>query len=254
MEHEINPHIHHLMPSHMMQTLCFALVKFGGGVVQMSGSIAGDTFARNRYGNYVRARTKPINPNTNRQVEVRAALSLLTEHWADILTANQREAWGDYAAAVAMKNRLGESIKLSGFNHFIRSNHLRITTSGPWIPAGPVVNELPGADPTFAITASATTQLITITFDDVMAWANEVGGRMFIFGGKPQNTQRNFFAGPWRGGGFFAGQVGAAPASPLPVGTFYQLAQGQRLWVYARISRADTRLSEKFYADCIIGA
>lgn len=237
-----------------MEVIVMALVKFGGGVVGMSGSIAGNTYARNSYGNYVRARTKPINPNTARQVQVRAALSLLTEHWANILTSDQREKWGDYAAGVAMKNRLGESIHLSGFNHFIRSNHLRITTSGPWIPAGPGVNELPAADGKFAITASAGTQLITVTFDDVMAWANEVGGRMFVFGGKPQNTQRNFFAGPWRGGGFFAGQVGAAPASPLPLGTFYHLTQGQRLWCYARISRADVRLSEKFYADCIVGA
>ncbi|GAI58374.1 unnamed protein product, partial [marine sediment metagenome] len=38
-----------------------ALVKYGGGITQMSGSIAGNTFARNRYGNYVRSRTKPIN-------------------------------------------------------------------------------------------------------------------------------------------------------------------------------------------------
>ncbi|GAH13494.1 unnamed protein product, partial [marine sediment metagenome] len=49
-----------------------SLVKYGGGIVQMSGSIAGNTFARNRYGNYVRARTKPINPNSDRQVVVRA--------------------------------------------------------------------------------------------------------------------------------------------------------------------------------------
>jgi len=231
-----------------------ALIRYGGGVVQMSGSIAGDTFARNRYGNYVRSRTKPINPNTARQVEVRAALSLLTEHWADVLTAAQRAAWDLYASNVVMKNKLGEAIHLTGFNHFIRSNVLRIMTSGPYVPAGPVVFELPGTDPMTTITASEATQLITVTFDDTLPWANEVGGKLYMFGGQPQNPQRNFFKGPWRGGGFFAGQVGAAPASPLPVGTFFALAAGQRLWMYARNARADGRISEKYYADCVVGA
>lgn len=231
-----------------------ALIKYGGGIIQMSGSVAGNVHARNRYGNYMRARTKPVNPNTDRQVNVRNALATLTEFWADTLTMAQRAAWDLYGSNVAMKNKLGETIKLTGFNHFIRSNVLRILTSGPYVPAGPVVFEIPGADPVFSITASEATQLITITFDDTRAWANEVGGKMFCFGGQPQNAQRNFFKGPWRGGGFFAGQVGAIPASPLPIGTFYALTAGQRLWVYARINRADARQSEKFYSDCIVGA
>jgi len=99
-----------------------ALVKFGGGVVQMSGSIAGDTFARNRYGNYCRARTKPTNPNTSRQQDVRASLAFLTDRWSNTLTALQRAAWNLYGDSVAMTNRLGETTKLTGFNHYIRSN------------------------------------------------------------------------------------------------------------------------------------
>ncbi|GAH50296.1 unnamed protein product, partial [marine sediment metagenome] len=47
-----------------------ALVKLGGGIVQISGSIAGNTFARNRFGNYMRSRTKPVNPNSTRQTDI----------------------------------------------------------------------------------------------------------------------------------------------------------------------------------------
>ncbi len=96
-----------------------ALIKFGGGVVQMAGSIAGNVFARNRYGNYARARTKPVNPNSARQVVIRAAIAYLTQHWNGTLTPAERTAWNSYAAAVTMKNRLGENINLTGFNHFI---------------------------------------------------------------------------------------------------------------------------------------
>ena len=30
-----------------------ALIKYGGGIVHASGSLAGNTFARNKYGNYM---------------------------------------------------------------------------------------------------------------------------------------------------------------------------------------------------------
>ncbi len=99
-----------------------ALVKFGGGVVGMAGSIAGNTFARNRSGSYVRAKTKPINPRSSAQSLARTTLATLTYRWSQILTAAQRTAWNLYASSVAMKNKLGETIFLSGFNHYIRSN------------------------------------------------------------------------------------------------------------------------------------
>jgi len=103
-----------------------ALVKYGGGIIQMSGSIAGNTYARNRYGNYARARTKPVNPNSAQQQVIRGAMQELTTRWAQTLTALQRAAWNLYGTNVAMLNKLGETIKLSGFNHYLRSNIPRV--------------------------------------------------------------------------------------------------------------------------------
>jgi len=180
-----------------------ALIKFGGGVVQMTGSIAGSTFARNRYGNYARARTKPTNPNTAGQQAVRAGLAQLTSWWSDALTVAQRAAWKLYGENVAMKNRLGESIFLTGFNHYVRSNSILWRTNGTMYANGPVVFELPEKDNQFAITASVATQQITVTANPALAWANEDNAFMYIFQGQPQNAQRNFFAGLWKSGGFF---------------------------------------------------
>ena len=120
-----------------------AQVKYGGGIIQMSGSIAGNTFARNRFGNYVRARTKPVNPNSDRQVAARARVSFLSEYWASDLSAVNRGLWDTYAAAVAMKNKLGESIKLTGFNHFIRTNAVRMGVALPVLEPGPTILSLP---------------------------------------------------------------------------------------------------------------
>jgi len=226
-----------------------ALVKYGGGIIQMSGSIAGNTFARNRYGNYVRARSKPVNPNTARQVAIRSIVTQLTVRWSTTLTAAQRTAWQLYADSVSMKNRLGETVKLSGFNHYIRSNVPRLQGGIAAVDAGPVIFELPDKDPTFAISASEATQTITYTFDDALAWANEVGGYMFKYEGMPQNPQRNFFGGPYRYHGNIDGAA-SPPTTPDPeADPPYAFAELQRLWCYARIALADGRLSEKFFAD-----
>lgn len=231
-----------------------ALAKFGGGVIQLAGSIGGNTYARNRYGNYVRARTKPTNPNSARQDNVRSAVAYLVDRWSSTLTAAQRTAWGLYADNVAMKNRLGETMHLSGFNHYVRSNTVLKMTGVPPIDAGPVIFELPAQDNILGVAGSEATQQLTASYDDTMAYATETGGRMFLFGGQPQNAQRNFFAGPWRYYGQVIGVDGAPPASPHVGTPGFAIAEAQRLWIYARISRADGRLSEPFRADCFIGA
>ncbi len=231
-----------------------ALIKYGGGIVQMSGSIAGNVFARNHYGNYARARTKPVNPNTAGQQVVRAAMALLTEWWSSSLTANQRTAWNLYGSNVAMTNKLGETVYLTGFNHYIRSNANLKRIVGTMMATGPVVFEIPEADPLFAITASEATQEITVTADATLPWALENGAYMFVFMGQPQNAQRNFFGGPWKYAGFYAGAVGAAPGFPLGLTPPYAIAEGQHLWCYARIIRADARLSQPFRADVLCAA
>ncbi len=231
-----------------------ALVKFGGGVVGMSGSIAGNTYARNRYGNYVRARTKPVNPRTALQTAVRASMALITARWSATLTANQRTAWNLYASNVAMTNRLGESINLTGFNHYIRSNMIRSQVAFAIIDDGPTVFEIPAEDPTFAITASEAAQEIEYSFDITLDWALEVDAWLVVFQGTPQNAQRNFFDGPWR---LLSATQGADPGpivSPVAIAVQFPIAELQRQWTYARIMRADGRLSQPFRADAFCGA
>lgn len=231
-----------------------ALVKYGGGIVSMSGKMAGNVHARNKGGDYIRSWKKPINPNSARQQAVRAALAFCTDRWAQTLTAAQRLAWNVYAAGVAMTNRLGDTIHLSGFNHYIRSNVPYKVVFGATIDAGPGILELPAQDPTFATTASEATQWFSITHDVLLDWTTEDGAAMFIYQGLPQNAQRNFFAGPWRYMANIAGAAGGAAPSPSDHAAVMIIAELQHLWLYARIIRADGRLSEPFRADCFCAA
>ena len=231
-----------------------ALIKYGGGVVQMSGSIAGQTHARNRYGNYVRARTKPINPRSARQVAVRAALAFLTARWGQTLTAVQRAAWNLYGSSVSMTNKLSASIFLTGFNHYIRSNAWLAHLGAATIDDGPVIFEIPEADPLFSGAISEATNVWTITFNDALDWVSEDGAQMIMYNGAPQNPQRNFFAGPWRFMNSIAGNNGAPPVSPLDRAASFTYTELQHAWIYARIMRADGRLSAPFRYDVFVGA
>jgi len=225
-----------------------ALVKFGGGIVQMSGSIAGNTFARNRYGNYVRSRTKPINPQSAGQGTIRNSLSALVEAWNDELSDAQRTAWRLYATSVAMTNKLGETIHLSGFNHYVRSNSIRLF-AGPAtrIDAGPTEFSLPVTDPALSV-ACQNDNTIDITYDDTMPWCDLDNEQMMIFMGSPQGPGRNFFKGPWKYAIRIVGNSVAAPTSPSEGNAPpFVITPGQKVWFYARISKADGRLSTKFF-------
>lgn len=92
-----------------------ASIRYGGGVVDARGSIAGNTLSRNASGAYSRARVAPTNPGTSPQAAVRDALSLSSQNWRE-LTDTQREAWIDAAATVQGKytNRLGQEQQYTG--------------------------------------------------------------------------------------------------------------------------------------------
>lgn len=231
-----------------------ALVKYGAGIVQMSGSIAGDVHARNRYGNYIRPRTKPVNPNSSRQIKMRGILATLTERWSDTLTAIQRTAWNLYASSVTMVNRLGETINLTGFNHYIRSNAWRLDLGGTVVDNGPTDFTLATADGTIAITVSEATQLVSITFDDGLDWCSEDDAGLMILEGSPQNPQRNFFNGPWLGRSAKMGSAAVPIVSPQTYTALHVLTELQRVWCAFRIIRADGRLSSRFYANCFVAA
>ena len=227
-----------------------ALVKFGGGITQMSGSIAGNTFARNRYGNYVRSRTKPVNPNSTLQNLARARVGSLSQAWRTALDAAERIAWATYAAAVAMKNKLGETTYMTGFNHYIRSNTVRLQVGLAALEPGPTELALPEKDPILAVSASVATQILTMVYDVDQPWMSEAGAFLAVYQGEPQNETRNFFAGPWR----YAGHIDQNVAPTYTITPSYTLVLGQKVWVYARIGRADGRLSEPMVVSCIVVA
>ena len=240
------------------QQLRFALIRYGGGIVQMSGSIAGNTFARNRFGNYARARTKPVNPRSPRQMGARTAVMMLAEQWRESpMTDVIRTAWQTYANSVDWLNKLGETVTLTGFNMFMRANTLLLRAGKAIVTAAPVDLGRPGGDPTMVISAlSAAAQTFTLTFDDGFDWCSEDDAYLIVDAGSPQNRTRNFFNGPWRFNNEIIGSNGVPIVSPIVAKSIvaWTAIEGQKIWFRFSIIRADGRVSTKFADQAIIVA
>jgi hypothetical protein len=218
-----------------------ALVTLPGGE-QRSGKIGGQVFSHNRGGPYIRSRGIPVNPQTDRQVAVRTAVRNLAIFWETQLAQAQRDAWDVYAAAVNWVNRLGQSIKLTGMNHFVRCNTQRTISTIARIDQAPAIQDIGDAEDQMACTASEGTQDLTINGNPAAPWLVAADGWQFYYLGIPQNASRKFFGGPYR---FVTAVPGAGPPPfPVVIASPWVFQEGQRLWLRSRIQRADGRLSE----------
>lgn len=223
-----------------------ALIKFGGGVVGMAGKIGGTVFARNRYGQYARGWAKPVNPKTDRQTGARARIGMLGAAWALELTSEQRAGWNLYAANVAMKNRLGETMNISGFNQFCRTNGVLLAIDEDRIDDAPGIFTLAEQDPSIVAGIDLVNQKIDLTFNPDAEWVSEDGAFMTVSVGRPVNENVEFFGGPFRLADKIEGSSTAAPTSPQSIDSPWPLQAGQRVFVQCRIVRADGRVSEFF--------
>lgn len=218
-----------------------ALIRFAEGQ-QRSGSIGATVYSRNRFGAYIRARTKPVNPNTDLQVAVRNAVRSLMISWQTILTQAQRDAWEVYADNVSWQNKFGDAVKLTGVNHYMRSNTPRVQNGIPRVDVAPVIFNLAAAELELAATASEATQDLTINGDAAAAWIGEADAWQFFSMGIPQNGSIKFFGGPFRQ---LTATPGAGPPPfPIVIASVFPFAEGQRIWLRSRIARGDGRLSE----------
>lgn len=217
-----------------------ALIRYAEGQ-QRSGSTGATVYSRNRYGAYIRARSVPVNPNTDRQVAVRNAVRALTIAWQNTLTQDQRDAWDVYAANVTWKNAFGDSVNLTGLNHYVRCNTPRLPIARPRIDDAPIIFNLATAEQALSAVASEATQDFVIDGDDAGDWIADPGSVQYYSMGMPQNPSIKFFGGPFR-------YIGAAcigpPPFPITIDTAWPFSEGQRLWLRSRIQRSDGRLSE----------
>lgn len=224
-----------------------AQIKFGAGIVGMSGKIGGTVFAKNRSGSYARAWSKPVKPASELQQQRKNAITTLSQYWSNSMTDGEREAFRTYAAAVPSVNRLGEQVFNTGMNHFMRINSIRTICGLTPLKVAPSTLTLPEVDSTMAVVCDAKDQTITVTFDEALPWYLEEDSRLVLFMGRPQNGSRKFFAGPYK----FLHALDKDDESGEKLAAPMTIVEGQKIYVQARILREDGRLSNPFRTSII---
>lgn len=216
-----------------------------------SGKLGGSVASHNSGGQYMRKLSIPTNTNTPAQQAVRNAVKALTLRWTSTLTALQRTGWATYAQNVARKNRLGDSINISGLAWYVACNVPRLQASLAVVDAAPTTFTLAGLTaPTGTITAANTTLSVAFTTSD--AWANSAGGALLVYTSRPQSPGITFFAGPFQ----FAGKIlgnGTPPTSPANVTMpFAAGPTGSKIFMRTLASNADGRVSSPFLATATV--
>lgn len=213
-----------------------------------SGSVAGCTFSHNRYGQYVRNRSIPVNPNSYNQNQTRIAFAALASMWNSHLSQAQRDAWDAYAAAVPRVGPLGDSQYVTGLNWYVACNVGRYVNVGmsDVIDDAPVLFNMAVLGPIAVASLTAATATLSLTFDDTDDWANATGGYLFVAFGLPGNASRNFYKGPFRQNltnSFVSGDDTTPPTSPAALVAPFATPAGTKLFIRVHCQNADGRYS-----------
>jgi len=182
--------------------------------VPQSGSLAGITSSRNRYGQYRRSRSTPVNPNTSWQSTVRGNLQLNAAAWR-ALTAGQRTGWESLGSQMSRTDALGQSYTLNGFQAYCSVNGNRLNAGDAAVSAAP---SLVTPDPLTFGTITLTTAVFTVAYTATPCAA---GDRVFAYC-SPQRSAGRSFEGDLR----LIHVSAAAGASPADVFTEFEARMG----------------------------
>lgn len=179
-----------------------------------SGSEAQLTYSRNRFGQYVRTRATPVNPNSTAQGQVRARMSSNAAAWR-ALTEVQREGWSTLGASMVRTDALGQTYTLTGFQAYCSVNNNNLAAGNAVVDDAPAL-VTPEAIVTCTPTATAATFSIAYTVTPLPA-----GARLFVFASTQRSAGRSF-EGDLR----LVHVSAAAAASPANIFTAYQTKFG----------------------------
>lgn len=151
-----------------------ATIKLGPIASDLRGKLGGVIASRNNGGNYLKAFTKPLNPQTSKQQANRGLFGTLQSQWRDLTTPEQK-SWIDNAVNYPVQNKVGETVTLTGSQMYAKCNMVLAKAELPLItvlPPSPV-----GLVQAFAPQAFATNNPIQWDSSAPATWTAEVGVR-----------------------------------------------------------------------------
>lgn len=170
-----------------------------------SGSIQALTYSRNRFGQYQRNRSTPVNPGTVAQVNQRARMTTNATAWR-ALTDAQRAGWLSLGLMMTRTDALGQVYTLNGFGAYCSVNNNNLDAGNAAVSAAPALTT-PADILTATVTLTAAAFSVAYTATPLAA-----GVKLFIFC-SPQRSAGRFFEGDYR----LIAVTAAAAASPANI-------------------------------------
>ncbi|HUX16955.1 MAG TPA: hypothetical protein VMW52_10820, partial [Phycisphaerae bacterium] len=194
-------------------------------ITDIRGSMGGLTFSRNAGGAYIRARIKPINPNSARQVAIRQGMAQLSGRWSTVLTAIQRTAWLAYSAATVWTNKLGQVVTITGLAAYLRSNSLLLQAGEALRDDAPTLD---GHAPevTTTILAAPTAQTITVAEPTAGFDADLDDYVLLVFQGQPLSAGSNRIPNRFRFMEAIVGDSVTPPTFPAALAAVFPILDG----------------------------
>lgn len=119
-----------------------AKIKYSALVSDMRNKLNGSVMSKNRYGNYVRNKTTPTNPQTGLQQLQRSRLSAASSGWKNLSQA-VRNGFAELAKAHPLTNIFGDQVTLDGKAMFTRLSINRLLINQPVLATVPDLRGVP---------------------------------------------------------------------------------------------------------------
>jgi hypothetical protein len=192
--------------------------------VPQSGSLAGQTSSRNRYGQYRRTRAIPVNVSSTFQQAVRTRLQTNAAAWR-ALTDEQREGWIALGAQMSRTDSLGQVYTLTGSQAYAAVNGNNLAAGNAAVSDAPVLTT---PDPVTFGTITLDVGAFTVAYSPTPLGAAE---RLFVYA-SPQRSAGRAFEGDLR----LVQVSAAAAASPADIEAAYvarfgALLEGNRVFL-----------------------
>jgi len=221
-----------------------AKIKFTAIVADMRGKLNGTVFSKNRGGAYARTKVTPVNPQSTRQMAVRAVLTTLVQGFK-ALTANQIAAWNTAVANFQSTDIFGDVKKPSGINLYTKLNANLQLAGQSAISDPPIPDSVDGV-----VLNGLTSDSSPATFTLASAAAAVPAGHTLIVEATPMlSPGKNFVKSEYR----VIGTKAAATTFPIAMANEYQAKfgapiAGQKVFVRVKTINNTTGLASQYSA------
>jgi len=223
-----------------------ALIKYGDGLDELRGSYVGAVYTTGNTCTVARVKLIKVGHASRLQVKNQAHWSYLTDAWIRHLNDQMRKNWKSYQAGTTWTNRLGQQIRLSGLNCFLRVNALRLAYNLPPRWDSPSAFGHAGDAP-FTFTADYASDMISID-QPAGTWHGGVLDEvLFIAQGFPAHVGNVGLPSRFRGLTCIQGDIANPPQFPWVVKAKWTLNAGQRVTLRVMHQDEQYRIAGPWY-------